>query len=41
MPTFHQINEEECLIHLDDACQQVFEKIKWYLTHLPVVTAPV
>ena len=25
----------------DDACQQAFEEIKWYLTHPPVLTAPV
>ena len=25
----------------DDSCQQAFKKIKWYLTHPPVLTAPV
>jgi len=25
----------------DDACQQAFEKIKWYFTHPPVLTASV
>ena len=25
----------------DDACQQTFEEIKWYLTQPPVLTAPI
>ena len=41
MPTLHQIDKEGCFIHWDDACQQAFEKIKRYLTHPPVYTAPV
>jgi len=41
MPTLHQVNKEESLIHLGQYFQKAFEEIKEYLTHPPVLVTPV
>jgi len=38
---FTKLMKKGVLFIWDDSFQQVFEKIKWYLMHLPVLTAPV